>query len=226
MLPCCSGTMKPALECCWHLWKYRPRWIGYWKSAAVKGRGDKVLPVSFRGWKAPVLPCFPCWAGIPVHRCLDQQNKLHFNETWFRITWSLNSFTWDLKAQLRFLEAHQCIHSSVSFQQCERNVKTAFLKSLSPLISCTSHAAEPLPALLHLPFILQRKSNGDFHKSSLCRISFPAERHWINLPSSRFVQNSFSSFRSWCLAWSKTERSCCLWFQWCMTSVVGFFFPL
>lgn len=113
----------------------------------------------------------------------------------------------------------------MSFQQGERKVKTAFLKSLSPLISCTSHAGEPLPALLHLPFILQRKNNGDFHRSSLCRISFPAERHWINLPPSRFVQK-FSSFRSWCLARRKIERSCCLWFQWCVTSVVGFFFPL
>lgn len=111
-------------------------------------------------------------------------------ETWFRIAWSLNSFTWDTKAQLKFLEAHQCIHCSVSFPQGERKAKTAFLKSPSPLISCTSHAAEPLPALLHWPFILQRKRNGDFHRSSPCRISFPAERHWINLPSSRFVQNS------------------------------------
>lgn len=54
--------------------------------------------------------------------------------------------------------------------------------------------------LLHFPscktsansfaFTLQRESNGDFHRSSLCRISFPAERHWINPSSSRFVQNS------------------------------------
>lgn len=49
MQPCCSGTMKPALECCWHLWKYRPRWIGYWKSGAVKSRGDKGLQCHLGG---------------------------------------------------------------------------------------------------------------------------------------------------------------------------------
>lgn len=92
----------------------------------------------------------------------------------------------------------------------------------SPLFSCTSPPAEPLPTLLHLPFILQMKSNGDFHRSSLWRITFPAET--LDQPPIFQLCPKFSSLRSWCLAWRKIERRCCLWFQWCVTSVVGFLF--
>lgn len=51
-------------------------------------------------------------------------------------------------------------------------------------------------------------------------------RETLDQPPIFQICAKFSSFRSWWLAQRKRERSCCLWFQWCMTSVVGFFFPL
>lgn len=126
------------------------------------------------------------WANIAK----VQQKYFQGEWNWFRIAWSLSSFTWDIKAQLKFLGAHQCIHSSASFQQCERKVKSipekplpcslalSILQNLCLLfciylsyfrwwvmVTFTGAASEESPSL-------QRDIGSTSHLPDLCKIQF------------------------------------------------------
>lgn len=102
----------------------------------------------------------------PVQGCLYEQKKWYISKRYdwnFRIAWRLNSSTWDVKVQLSLFETHQCIYSSMRFQQFERKVeKTCF--SEEPfrcyLLQFTSHKA--YVCHVHLFLILQMQSSSDF----------------------------------------------------------------
>lgn len=113
-------------------------------------------------------------------------------ETWFRIAWSLNSFTWDIKAQLKFLEAHQCIHSSASFQQGVEEGKDSISEEPFPSLSLALPMLQNLCLLfcIYLSYFrgramvtstgaapaesasLQRDIGSTSHLPDLCKIQF------------------------------------------------------